>query len=126
MNPNIAQAGIATRFKPGQSGNPAGPRKRVPLTRALELVARTRVPQGPKAGRKWWTAMALGLAEAAANGDAAAFREYRNTIQGLPQGERDDSGPPQITINLISVAPSKQAAESQQIVVHTEEIGKTN
>jgi hypothetical protein len=115
-------------FPPGVSGNPSGRPKRKNLTRALELVARTRVKDGPAAGKRWWTAMALGLAEAAAKGDAAAFKEYANRVEGITQDDPEKSGPPQITINVISVAPQQKVlrATDVELVANTEAIGKTN
>ncbi len=125
MNPNLAAEGVAYRFKPGQSGNPGGGSKKRSLSRALELVARTRVPDGPKKGRRWWTAMALGLAEAAASGDAAAFKAYADRVEGPVDRDPESSGPPQIVVNLISIAPQKPPIDAE-IIVTTEAVGKTN
>ena len=118
---------VPYRFQKGQSGNPGGRPKRKHLTRALELVGRTRIDAGEHAGRKRWTAMALGLAAAAAAGDATAFKEYRNTVEGPLESDPQNSGPPQITINLISVAPKTTLrATDVELVATTEAIGKTN
>jgi hypothetical protein len=38
-NPGIAEAGVATRFTPGQSGNPGGRPRRTPYADAHRLVA---------------------------------------------------------------------------------------
>lgn len=37
-NPNIREIGKATRFKPGQSGNPGGPRRGLSITRLVRDV----------------------------------------------------------------------------------------
>ena len=115
----------------GVSGNPSGRPKRLPFTRALELALRTRIPENapPKlkrlAGRKYAVAAAVGLLQRAAEGDPTAFKEARNTIEGPPQ-DRDDSGPPQIIVNLISIAPQKQQTDAPELVINGEAIGKTN
>lgn len=127
---------------PGRNGgtlrrggiNPgAGRPKRLPFTRALELALRTRIPENapPKlkrlAGRRYAVAAAVGLLQRAAEGDPTAFKEARNTIEGPPQ-DRDDSGPPQIIVNMISIAPQTQPAvvAGPEIVINGEAIGKTN
>jgi hypothetical protein len=47
MNPDIVDVGKKTQFKPGQSGNPAGP---PPHSRIRDLlVAVLKVPLGPEA-----------------------------------------------------------------------------
>lgn len=134
MNPNIAQVGLATRFKPGNNGGPGRP-KRLPFTRALELALKTRIPENEKgklkhlAGRRLVTAAVVGVLRRAAEGDPAAFKEIKTTIQGADESELQ-TGPPQITVNLISVAPQQFASVSQEsdtaIVVHTEAIGKAD
>ena len=68
------------------------------LTRALELVARSR-----KAGtrKRYRTLMAQGLAEAAAKGDAQAFKVYRDAVEGPLVNE--DQAPPAVVLNVMTI-----------------------
>lgn len=91
----------------GGPGRPA----RKPFLRALQLARRTRIEEGATgklkrvAGRRRDVAAALGLLEAAAAGDAAAFKIIADRIDGPINDE--DSAPAQIQINLISLAPGR-------------------
>ncbi len=113
-------------------GNPGPRTKRLPFTRALELVLRTRIPSDESgklkkfAGRKLITAAAAGILRRAAEGDAAAFKEARLAVQGPDADDRDEKGPPQIIVNMISVAPQSASREETEITVNVEAVGKTN
>jgi hypothetical protein len=70
MNPNIVDEGKKTQFKPGQSGNPAGPphRRRI---RDL-LVAVIEVPLSPKALKLVRPALRAHLGEGVTYGELLA------------------------------------------------------
>jgi hypothetical protein len=75
------QGGEATRFKPGQSGNPGGRPKTAPLSQACrELLARP-VPDDVK-GRTYAEAIAESLAEKALEGDIRAAQELGDRAEG--------------------------------------------
>lgn len=88
MNPNIAEAGRATRFKPGQRANPSGRPKSTPLTDELRRhLAEVSL-------NKKTTHLRLvveSLVERAETGDMAAQRIVWEYIDGKPQ-ERVDLG----------------------------------
>jgi len=95
MNKNIGSEGVATRFKPGQSGNPAGrpPRKRIKDLLAAALDR----PLGPEARKSLSPAIRAELPENAQYADALvvsiilraidkadvkAIREIREAVEG--------------------------------------------
>jgi hypothetical protein len=93
MNSNIVDVGKKTRFKPGESGNPAGRPRRTSITdllsfvltlrpNALKLVrpaARANFPEAKTDAH----ALAMSLIVKAANkGDFATWREIREIIEG--------------------------------------------
>lgn len=75
-------------FLPGRSGNPSGRPKKKPLTDALAKLAERKVPKdatgilAPLRGQRWADVMAAGLATSAADGDASAFREAADRLEG--------------------------------------------
>lgn len=99
---NSANSAANTRglkpWKPGQSGNPNGRPKRKPLTDALLRLVGQKIPKNatgvlaPLAGKKWADVIALGLATAAAAGEAPAFREAADRIEGKVKDEIQVSG----------------------------------
>lgn len=95
MNPNIRNEGKATRFKPGQSGNPAGRPRRNPLVNRLEaMLERPLSPEVLKLVRPviraelpecviWADALVISIMLRAINkAEVATFREIRETIEG--------------------------------------------
>ena len=91
MNTNLVEAGKATRFVKGQSGNPNGRRKEKPLTDALlrELLVRP-YPQSPVCNLELVVSDIVQRAQA---GDAAAWRIIFERIEGLPVQPHEVSGP---------------------------------
>ena len=72
---------LATRFKPGQSGNPGGRPKSAHLSHACrELLAAT-VPNDPQ-GRTYAEAVAQALAQKAIAGDIRAAQEIADRAEG--------------------------------------------
>jgi hypothetical protein len=75
------RADEATRWKPGQSGNPGGRPKRTPLIDACREVLAKLVPGDPK-GRTYAQAIAEKLAERAVQGDIRAAQELADRAEG--------------------------------------------
>jgi len=74
----------ATRWKPGQSGNPGGRPKRTPLIDACREVLREPVPGDPT-GRIYARAIADKLAAMALAGDIRAAQELADRAEGKPR-----------------------------------------
>ena len=73
-NPKIAEAGKATRFKPGTSPNPGGRPKKKHITEAYEKSLLLKAPEGivkklglPE-GSRWADVMAAGMVRSAVKG----------------------------------------------------------
>ena len=89
----------ATRFKPGQSGNPGGrPRKR-PISERYAVMVETKLPKDicrelslPE-GATYGDAMAMGQVNAALRGDTSAAREIREAVEGKATARHEISGP---------------------------------
>jgi hypothetical protein len=78
-NPAIVNLGIATRFQPGQSGNPGGR----PKTRVLaEMLASVGSEIDKKSGKTFFQLAAESLVENAFHGDVQAFKEFADRIDG--------------------------------------------
>jgi Family of unknown function (DUF5681) len=78
---NTLSGAQATRFKPGQSGNPGGRPRTAPLSQACrELLARP-VPGNPE-GCTYAEAIAQKLAEKAIEGDIRAAQELADRAEG--------------------------------------------
>jgi hypothetical protein len=73
--------GEATRWKPGQSGNPGGRPKTAPLSQACREVLALLVP-GDAEGRTYAQKIAAALAEKAADGDIRAAQELGDRAEG--------------------------------------------
>jgi hypothetical protein len=71
----------ATRFKPGQSGNPGGRPKIAPFSRACRELLEKPVPDDPE-GRTYAEAIARTLAEKALAGDIRAAQEIADRAEG--------------------------------------------
>ena len=94
MNSKIVDAGKNTRFKPGQSGNPAGRPRRTSITDLLSFVltlrpnaalnlVRPEVRANFPEAKTDAHALAMSLVIKAANkGDLATWREIREIIEG--------------------------------------------
>jgi Family of unknown function (DUF5681) len=76
--------GEATRWKPGQSGNPGGRPKTAPLSRACRELLTQPVPNDPE-GRTYAGAIAQTLAEKALAGDIRAAQEIADRAEGRPR-----------------------------------------
>lgn len=84
----------ATRFKPGQSGNPGGRPKKKPLTEALEKVY---------SDPEECMAAARALAKKARAGSIAHFQEAANRLEGRVADTDESRGP--VTFNVVISAP---------------------
>jgi hypothetical protein len=73
--------GEATRFKPGQSGNPGGRPKKTPLADACRELLNKPAPDDPS-GRSYAEAIAERLARKALAGDISAAREIADRAEG--------------------------------------------
>jgi hypothetical protein len=93
--PHAPAAGSeATRWKPGQSGNPGGRPKKKPLTEALEKIY-----SDPEECLK----AARALARKARAGSIAHFQEAANRLEGRV-ADRDESHG-NVTFNVVISAP---------------------
>ena len=126
MNPPIAH-----RFKPGQSGNPSGRPKKKPLTEALErLLIDGIVPDDADGvaslfvGKKWADVVARGLITSAIAGDAPAFREAADRVEGKVTEKVQHSGEVSYIIEptrpLTPQAWLAAHAESQQAIAEAD------
>lgn len=85
-NPRIGELGRATRFRPGQSGNPGGRPSRTPYTDAHREVAELQVndlrilPTESVA-----IAIAKSVAKQALKGSITADAEAANRVEGTPR-----------------------------------------
>jgi Family of unknown function (DUF5681) len=86
-NPNIAEVGKSTRFKPGQSGNPSG-RPRDVVTQIMREMLPTPCPFSKK-GLVWAEAIALAAFKRAAAGDVRAIAEVLDRTEGKPRQSVD-------------------------------------
>jgi outer membrane translocation and assembly module TamA len=85
---------VQFQFKPGQSGNPSGRRKKLPITKEYEKLMgeklsktkpgeKIRVEYGLSTRATWARAVAIGIAIEAANGKGSGFaREMREATEG--------------------------------------------
>jgi uncharacterized protein DUF5681 len=76
--------GEATRFQPGQSGNPGGRPKTAPLSQACREILAQPVPDDAK-GRTYAEAIAETLAKNALKGDIRAAQELADRSEGKPR-----------------------------------------
>ena len=76
--------GEATRFKPGQSGNPNGRPKLAPLSHACRELLAALIPDDPQ-GRTYAEAIAQTLATRALKGDIRAAQEMADRAEGKPR-----------------------------------------
>ncbi len=73
--------GEATRWKPGQSGNPGGRPRTAPLSNAYREKLASLVPNDPQ-GRTYAQAIADALADQARAGDIRAAQELADRVEG--------------------------------------------
>jgi len=78
---NLVPGSEATRWKPGQSGNPGGRPKTAPLSHACRELLASPLPDDPK-GRTYAEAIAETLAERALKGDIRAAQELADRAEG--------------------------------------------
>ena len=76
-NPRIRKIGTKTRFRPGQTGNPADRSKSAALTEMLFAIGNE---IGPKTGKFFWIT-AESVLRKAFRGDVGAFREIADRGQ---------------------------------------------
>ncbi|MGH9350913.1 MAG: DUF5681 domain-containing protein [Terriglobia bacterium] len=73
--------GGATRFRPGQSGNPGGRPKSAPLSHACRELLAALIPEDPQ-HRTYAEAIAQTLAQKAIAGDVRAAQEITDRAEG--------------------------------------------
>jgi hypothetical protein len=79
-NPAIAEHGKATRFQPGQSGNPSG-RPRDVVSQVMRELLPTPCPLD-KNGLAWAEAIAVAVFKKAVSGDVRAVSEVLDRTEG--------------------------------------------
>jgi hypothetical protein len=88
VNNENLEKGAPHRFKPGQSGNPGGRPKKLPISERyeelaeLELPKKDRIKQGLPEGATYGDALAMVMFKAALEGNPHAAREIREAIEG--------------------------------------------
>jgi hypothetical protein len=91
---SIVEAGKATRFQPGQSGNLSGRPKKTPYTDACRTVAEMRVKNlKAKSTDTVPIAVAKALARKAIAGKVQAAAEIANRAEGRPTQRHEIGGP---------------------------------
>ncbi len=99
-------------FQPGASGNPGGRPKTRPISAALDRIGTSELPERqrkrlalPK-GSTWFDGVAIAMLYEAANGNPAAAKEVRESIEGkAPQ--RVELSP--VTIDFDSKGNAREA-----------------
>jgi hypothetical protein len=95
-NPGIVEAGVATRFKPGYSGNPVGRPRRTPYADAHRVVAELPVSDLKSSSKD---SVSIGIAKSVARkalkGNISAAAECANRTEGTPRQSvaLDEQGP---------------------------------
>lgn len=104
-NTRIVEAGKATRFQPGQSGNPTG-RPRDVISQEMRKLSVERCPRF-KDERTWARAIAVAIFARAIRGDVRAFSEICDRVEGKPHQAISFSG-------AVEVSPPVSVEETQQ------------
>jgi hypothetical protein len=89
-NPAIIEAGKATRFQRGQSGNPSGRPKDLVTRELRELMLRQCSLDKKK--RSWGEVIAEAIGKKARNGDVRAFEAIADRTDGKPRQAVSVSG----------------------------------
>lgn len=118
-NPRIKELGIKTRFRPGVSGNPGGRSK----TRVLaEMLSAIGGEIEPKSGKTWFQLAAEALVSKAFRGDAQAFREFADRVDGrttqnveLTGGLQVQHGQSEWMARYEKATPEERAQMKQQL-----------
>ncbi len=79
---------IGNRFKPGESGNPAGRPKSITLSEAYRRQLAQPVPKDP-GGRTYAEVIAELMCKRATQGDVAAAKEVADRVEGRPRQALD-------------------------------------
>lgn len=78
---SIVEAGKATRFQPGQSGNLSGRPKKRAISDRYEIMAEKPLPKKERSD--------LGLRKGATYGDAIAHAQFHSAIDGKTEAARE-------------------------------------
>jgi hypothetical protein len=104
-NTRIVEAGKATRFQRGQSGNPTG-RPRDVISQEMRKLSVERCPRF-KDERTWARAIAMAMFARAISGDVRAFSEICDRVEGKPHQAISLSG-------AVEVSPPVSVEETQE------------
>ena len=102
-NPTIVDAGVATRFQPGQSGNPGGKPRRTPYADADRIVAGLPVATFHRSPDDTVAiATAKAIARKAVEGNIPAAVEAANRTEGKPREmEKQSLQPREVQIHVV-------------------------
>ena len=117
---DATSAGLSTRWKPGQTGNPAGSSKKERLTallrRKLEAVVDPTNPDAGTVGDK----VVEALLTEAKSGNVRAIQEVFDRSDGKVKSELDLGGSLGLTTYDLSGLSAKELAELERIVSRVE------
>ena len=104
-------------WKPGESGNPSGRPKKLPISGRYEALAELLLDEQLRSmlklrkGSTYGDAVALGQYRAAIKGKSDAAREIREAVEGKATQRLEltgaGGGPPEVAISIVHIGMSK-------------------
>ena len=124
-NPKIAELGKATRFRPGQSGNPGGRPNRTPYADAHREVADLPVSKlGILPNESVRIGIAKSVAKQALKGNISAAAEAANRAEGTPRKCPEVADTLRREVVII-VKEEKRVKEEQRVADRAEQAGNS-
>jgi hypothetical protein len=116
-NPRIAEHGKATRFRPGQSGNPGGRPNRTPYADAHREVADLPVSElRILPNESVATAIAKSVAKQALKGSVTAAAEAANRAEGTPRKCPETELAREILLRIVEEKPRRSAEQTNDLL----------